>query len=803
MIKRRCAVLLALLLLLGAVIGCGASEGTTEEVFDFFEQSSDGLPLGWSIVSYENAYSVSCDNGIVTLSTEVADDVRLVHTVPVAGGKKYVFEADVAVNAVQGGQGATLSVDNYSIDGSYIYSEGVYGTKDWTHVVLAFVTDQSQDSVQLALRLGGYSSQTSGTVRFRNVSISASENAGVSFQRLSVADNSSSSGSDKTNEQYEAYFSLILWEAVFAAAFLVYGIYLHRDKIRSLTISPTGKWVYFAVLAAVGLVLRISLCSRLKGHATDMNCWIAWGNQVADGKLSTFYDGTWYDYPPGYMLILGVQTLLMRLFRIADWGSETLRLFCYMLPPFLCDIGCGVLVMRFAKEQKQPGAVGLLLAGLVVLNPAMLYLSGAWGQIDSILTFFLLLSFEALRKERRILCGVWYAIAILIKWQALIYGPVIALVYLATIVTEKDKTFRKKQILHTVLAVLIALAIVFVVSLPFKGNMSVFWIVERFLKASSGYDYATIEGYNFFALLGANWHRATLDVFGGAGWVEALMQSLTALGKLLVPIMFCTLGAAAWNELRERQGHAALVSLAFLLASTIVINLFLVYFPNAESIGWMLYNVVAVIAFLGGGLQLAEKSSFSAFFSENETARFGLAVSALAGTVILFLFSLRTVLSWFGVTLSYTVFGTIMIALAFGAVVWILLRYRKADLLHTQTPELLYLCAGCFMTWVFTFGHYMHERYVIPVLVLLLFVYAVTEDRRILLAAVLLTVSTFLNEMVAMYVVSEGAIDVIRGGERHNQILEWCSALEVSAALYLTVAVAMRLRTLTKGGEVK
>ena len=42
--------------------------------------------------------------------------------------------------------------------------------------------------------------------------------------------------------------------------------------------------------------------------------------------------------------------------------------------------------------------------------------------------------------------------------------------------------------------------------------------------------------------------------------------------------------------------------------------------------------------------------------------------------------------------------------------------------------------------------------------------------------------------MVAMYVVSDGAIDLVRGGAIHNRLIALISLFEVATALYLTAA---------------
>ena len=86
----------------------------------------------------------------------------------------------------------------------------------------------------------------------------------------------------------------------------------------------------------------------------------------------------------------------------------------------------------------------------------------------------------------------------------------------------------------------------------------------------------------------------------------------------------------------------------------------------------------------------------------------------------------------------------------------------------------------------------MHERYVFPALFLLLFAYAYDRDPHKLAAFCMLTVTTFLNEMTAMFVVSKGAIDLIRGGETHNRMIALVSLLEVGAAMYFTAIAFLK-----------
>ena len=108
----------------------------------------------------------------------------------------------------------------------------------------------------------------------------------------------------------------------------------------------------------------------------------------------------------------------------------------------------------------------------------------------------------------------------------------------------------------------------------------------------------------------------------------------------------------------------------------------------------------------------------------------------------------------------------------------------------------LFLAASLTMALIFTFGHYMHERYVVPILVMLLFAYAHYKDKRLLLVALLFTVTTFLNEMMAQYVVSNGAMDVVRGGREHNTVLRFWAGAEVLVCLYFVYVVVDMLHDL-------
>ncbi len=829
--KRIGLIVLAALLLAG-LFACKRSEPASEgsaEVMEFdFRDASDGIPKGWSVNSYlgkfEKRGNEAGELGFQTLNDP--DDIRFVQTVAVKPETRYVLSAEIRAIDVQDGQGVTLSIDNYEIDGSFIYSDGIYGTTDWTPVELAFRTAKSQETVTLALRLGGYSAVSSGCALFRNVKLEQTEVASVPFQNLVPAQGEAES-EEQTVEDYENVFTVIFWLGTIAAIVLLFG-FLQKGKELAFDRSDRKhlNWVFLGVVFA-GLIVRIVLCAKLKGHSTDMSCWKGWGYRIAVGGTRAFYVDNWCDYPPGYMLVCG---LLYRISGLFENGPEWMGLFVYMIPAFVCDVLSGCMILKLKDKFGVGDKLALLLAGLIVLNPAALYLSGAWGQIDSILTALLIGAFLILNESRekpyyRVFAGLLYGVAILMKWQALIFGPVLALMYLMTGIDQWNTKKFRAHVIWSIVAVLGAVGVLMLASVLFRGEgMSFFWMVERYKSASGGYDYASVEAYNFITLFGGNWAAMhdrlgnALPMFGSANAGEIILKCNELFSGVALLIGFPTLIMRAWNELRadknKRQSRAlyelllaaaVTVLFAFLhfvgksfIADGIVANGLVRMLAGFPMHGLFMLGLFGYIAYSEGRPKLFD------WIKEGGTTATGVLTMFAALCVFAFTCVLGMLLKLFGGALSWHLFGVIGIVTAgvYTAALFVIywIRHRASNRSLYVNRGLIFLLAACFCVWVFTFGHYMHERYVFPALFLLIFAYAYDRDPHKLAAFGMLTVTTFMNEMTAMYVVSDGAKDLIRGGVLHNQMIALISLLEFGAAMYLA-AVCLKYALVFDPGD--
>ena len=627
----------------------------------------EGVPDGWEVRSYlKDACSVESDRGIVTLISYEPNDLRLCQTVAVEENTAYTLFAEISVQNVMGGRGATLSIDNYSVDGCYIYSRNLLGSMDWTGTELTFRTGEGQTSVVVALRLGGYSELSAGTARFRSVRLApAGEGAGA----VSLSGGSSSAEDRKTDELSEAekirlrsYLHLFIVLAVVDAVILIFGFYRSRERISSAEMTAQTGRRLFLTAALAALALRSLLSSIWMGHDTDMGCWIGWGNYIAQNGPSTFYTAPgheWYDYPPGYMAVLGLIARALNALKISPTAKITV--FAYMLPAALADIATAAVLMRRAGRNGFSESGRLLLGCLYLFNPAVVMLSGVWGQIDSILTLFLLLSFLSLIDGKRVRAGVLYALAVMIKWQALIYGPVLACFYILHIRSKKD-------LLDTAAAVAAAFGVILLVSLPFRGDQSLFWVVGKFFSSAGGYRYASVEAYNFLALCGGNW---------------------TGVDNTMIP-----------------------------------------------GVSYAVFGTAAILL---------------------------------------------------GVTIS--------LCMQFFAVRGQLMGEKGAP----DDSWMLFLSAAFCMYMIFTFGQYMHERYVFPVMALLMMAYILTGKEKWLMGALMLSVTVFLNEVTAMYVISNLAASAVRGGREHSTVVAVCSFAETACFLYFARLCADALPAFRKG----
>ena len=385
------------------------------------------------------------------------------------------------------------------------------------------------------------------------------------------------------------------------------------------------------MLLGGALLLRLVLALVTDGYPYDMSCFVAWGDKLAaEGPAAFYSEGYFADYPPGYLWVLGLVGAIRAALHIAYESKWTY--FLLALVPSLCDCGLAWLVYRTAKRSSRgvKEHTALVLTAFTAFNPLMLFDTGVWKQIDGAFALPLVLCFVLLEQRRYLPAAVLYGVALAIKPQALLFGPVLAVCYLAAITLEKD---RLRAFGRCFGGAALALLPPLLTGLPFFGVVQLIpKLIDKYTGTMSGYPYATINAFNWLAALGGNWKGLVDPALFGISWQQLgclnillvtaglayfavrsvrggwfsplLLAAYYGIGiftlahcmheRYMVPGVLLTLLAAAhWNDIRL---YAAGVGLSL----TGFINLATVYSQTGTNDEWLTSATSSTVAVLTG-----------------------------------------------------------------------------------------------------------------------------------------------------------------------------------------------------------
>lgn len=301
------------------------------------------------------------------------------------------------------------------------------------------------------------------------------------------------------------FMTAILTSTVFTALFggAVWMLYL-KENIDSLKKSENNAMYIIAVLAA-GLIAHVIGALCYYGHKTDMACFVGWSDSLFNDGLGSFYTSEgFHDYPPGYVYVMYILGALKALF---DPQGGALQLLIKM-PAIIADLVSGYIVYRVASK-KFGNDVSAVLTALVVLNPAYIMDSAIWGQVDSILALFCLLTVYFAAERKLIPAFFMFAIGILIKPQALFFAPIVILGIIDTVWLQG---FTMEKFVKNLLGGLAAIAFMFISFLPFGVGE----VIKQYTETMGQYEYMTVNAFNIYGAIGKNWEKlgTASTVFG-------------------------------------------------------------------------------------------------------------------------------------------------------------------------------------------------------------------------------------------------------------------------------------------------
>ena len=195
-----------------------------------------------------------------------------------------------------------------------------------------------------------------------------------------------------------------------------------------------------------GLVIRLSII--FVDYSWDVNNHMVWAKDFLMRGPQGFYEtqssnvfaSLTPNYPPLAIFIFVVMRIFSPLVHSLYWWlnlhialipsniifflEKVVFLAGLMkIPAILADLGIAFLVFLFAKKIIPKNKKNQIIAvSLILFNPAFIFNSGLWGQIDSIPIFFVLSSiYFLLYTKRSIVSTVLLTLALLIKPTVLVF----------------------------------------------------------------------------------------------------------------------------------------------------------------------------------------------------------------------------------------------------------------------------------------------------------------------------------------------------------------------------------------------
>lgn len=361
-------------------------------------------------------------------------------------------------------------------------------------------------------------------------------------------------------------------------------------------------------LITLAIVIRLFLID-IPAFKIDMDAWIAWTYRLNElGSLNFYSTSVWTNYTPGYLYILFLLGLVNTLFSLSQQSLELLiKGTSILFEIFL------VCFIYFKSPTQIKINQKLILCTLLLFNPALIFNSTIWGQIDGVLTFFMFISVYYLAEQKYTNSSLSYAFAFLIKPQSIAIAPL----YLIELIRNK---FSRKNI-----NLILPGAILFLLlSIPFFPKDPILGIFKLVLQMSNDYPATSLFAYNLWGIVGF-WiddlqkihfitdYRTVGTILYAFGVIVAIYLGLKKKANYFLIASLCTLFFYFLpTRVHERYLYPALpllfyaaflfqnkllIALTSILSLTYAFNLYYVYVYynelfNAESIKILYYEPI-------------------------------------------------------------------------------------------------------------------------------------------------------------------------------------------------------------------
>ncbi|MGC7871429.1 hypothetical protein ACPUYX_07830 [Desulfosporosinus sp. SYSU MS00001] len=287
-------------------------------------------------------------------------------------------------------------------------------------------------------------------------------------------------------------YTVLFFLAALVSFFILKSSQKYKEILSKLIIDRSNQRIIMVTLICAGLLLRIALGILIEGHPFDLNTFKSWAASAAN-NFSQFYMGRHAsDYPPLYIYILYLIGKIGSLKAMSAYYTILLK-----LPSILADIITALLLFKLACKYLS-AELSTMVAAFYIFNPAVFVNSTIWGQVDSFFTLLIVTAVVLLMERKLVYAAIFFTSSVLMKPQGIIFLPIL---FFELVRQKSLKSIGKVLISGLLTAITIIL--------PFSLQQNPLWIVKLFTSTLGEYPYASVNAFNFFYLLGANYKKDT------------------------------------------------------------------------------------------------------------------------------------------------------------------------------------------------------------------------------------------------------------------------------------------------------
>ncbi len=305
---------------------------------------------------------------------------------------------------------------------------------------------------------------------------------------------------------------------------------------------------------------------------SDVDDWITWSHALTNSPPSTFYARTNSDYLPGYPSILWLLGVMYPFVHSAvshtfGWHiNQMMFLVTYFKMPAITADLATIITIYIAGRRWTTWRRALVAASIYAINPAIIFNSARWGQVDSVSALFLVLAVVFLVEDLPLWCGFLLAVSIMTKPTAIVLVPLVIVMYA-----------RQKRLTRLILALSTLTLTSLLIAWPYKpATMSpITFIFQRFTTTATKWPVTSMNAFNLWALfnhdLGQHAMIFRLDSTHWLGlslhlWGFMLLSALVAV--LMVALAFIGVPDKKTQRAQVVVPLAATLTFAFFLVLT-------------------------------------------------------------------------------------------------------------------------------------------------------------------------------------------------------------------------------------------